>query len=478
MFFATCAAGPSLSARIQALSRRVAACVLLSALAACGGGGGGGGGTSFPVLPITQPPAPNQPDTPAPPAPITYQATLTPTAGEVTVGKTLQLVVSMVDSQGHGVPNPPTVFTSSDPTLAAVASQDGAASTGVVTGVAKGPVQITAKATAPDGTVLTQQATVTVVAVPLTYKFVLANPTVNLQYGQPMTVSATVLASDGSDVTAAATGWSWNSSDSNVVGITPSGATASLLANTARTQAESATITVQASAPNGNIVSGQISATALPHYTYRIELSATTAKVAADRPATINAKVIRSDSVDVTSESSNWKWTWTSPPISEGDLTLQTLPAASATFKSTRPDWWDENRFGTATPRSTPDAGLGVTVQVQAEHGNDAVSPATLETTMYARFSFVYEGPFTIPPDNAWHGGKLYFEHSSAEGRPVIPCISSFDLPRIRYSQQTLLVESRSNGAPSTADPNVLTACASNDGQLDVTWQLNIGVIR
>ncbi|MGJ7530173.1 hypothetical protein [Variovorax sp. GB1P17] len=391
MSFVSLAAGQSPSARIQVLARRVAASMLLSILAACGGGGG----ASVPFLPIAPPPAP-----------VTYQATLTPTAGEVTVGKTLQLTVSMVDSQGRSVANPSTVFTSSDSTLATVASQDGAASTAIVTGVATGSVQITVKATTPGGTVLTQQATVTVVAAPLTYKLVLANPTVNLQFNQPMTVSATVLASDGTDVTATATGWNWSSSNTTVVGVTPKGATANLLASTARPQAESATITVQASAPNGSVVSGQIAATALLHYTYRIELSATTAKVAVDRPATINAKVIRSDGADVTSESSNWKWTWTSPQGTEGDLILKTPPAASATFTSTRPDWWDVPYPGAVTPRSAPDAGLGVTVQVQAEHGNEAVSPATLETTMYARLSFVYEGPFTIPRDGLWHGGN------------------------------------------------------------------------
>lgn len=460
MLFVSVAASRSLPAKVQLLARRVAAAVLVSTLAACGGGGGGG--ASFPVLPVAQPPAP---------APITYQATLTPTAGEVTVGKTLQLTVSMVDSQGRGVANPPTVFTSSDPALATVASQDGAASTGVVTGVATGSVQMTAKATAPDGTVLTQQATVTVVAAPLTYKLVLANPTVNLQYGQPMTVSATVLASDGTDVTAAASGWNWNSSDSNVVGITPNGATASLLAsNNSPTAPVSATITAQATAPNGSTVSGQIAATALPHFTYRVELSATTAKVAADRPATINAKVIRSDGVDVTSASSNWKWTWTTPPAVEGDLILAPNATTTGTFTSNRPDWWDINLFGYAVPRSTPDAGFGVTIQVQADHQMDTVSPALLKTTMLARYSFVYEGPLLIPADGAWHGWKLYFEHSSAEGRPVIPCIPSFDLTTVRYSAQTQLLEFISS-QPTRA--LVSGTCESSMPSLQIDWQMD-----
>lgn len=199
---------------------------LTIALAACGGGSGG---SSTPLLPIalptqpsqTEPTAPNQPEQPAP---ITFQASMTPAAGEVTVGKSLHLRVSMVDSQGRSVANPPTDFTSSDSVLATVGNQDGAPSTGVVTGAAAGPVQITEKVTAPDGTVFTQQAGMTVVAAPLTYKLVLPNSTVNLQFNQPLTVTATMLESDGTDVTAAASGWHWDSDDSAVVAVTPSGA--------------------------------------------------------------------------------------------------------------------------------------------------------------------------------------------------------------------------------------------------------------
>ncbi|MGJ7530172.1 hypothetical protein [Variovorax sp. GB1P17] len=470
MSFVSFAAGHSLSAKVQLLTRRMTAAVLISILAACGGGsGGGGGGASFPVLPIAPPPAP-----------VTYQATLTPTAGEVTAGRTLQLTVSMVDSQGRGVTNPPTVFTSSDSTLATVASQDGAASTGVVTGIAKGSVQITAKATAPDGTVLTQQATVTVVASSLTYKLVLANPTVNLRFNQPMTVSATVLASDGTDVTSAATGWSWGSSDSGVLAVTASGAIASLLANnTSPTTPVSATVTIQATAPNGSAVSGQIAATALPHYTYRIELSATTAKVAADRPATINAKVIRNDGVDVTPASSNWKWTWAAPPSIDGDLILAPNATASGTFTSSRPDWWDLGDAAGlyAIPRPAPDAGFNVTVRVQADHESDTVSPALLETTMYARYSFVYEGPLKIPRDNMWHGGKFYFEHSSAEGRPVVPCIMEQATAYFRYSPQTLLFEFRVNNDVTWPDYAVTSGCQSDDMQLKTGWKIHVQAI-
>lgn len=50
---------------------------------------------------------------------------MTPAAGEVTVGKSLHLRVSMVDSQGRSVANPPTDFTSSDSVLATVGNQDG-----------------------------------------------------------------------------------------------------------------------------------------------------------------------------------------------------------------------------------------------------------------------------------------------------------------------------------------------------------------
>ncbi|MGJ7531444.1 hypothetical protein [Variovorax sp. GB1P17] len=379
--------------------------MLLSILAACGGGEDG---ASVPIFPIAPPPAP-----------VTYQATLTPTAGEVTVGKTLQLVVSMVDSQGRSVANPPTVFTSSDPTLATVANQDGAASTGAVTGVATGSVQITAKATAPDGTALTQQATVTVVAAPLTYKLVLANPTVNLQYGQPMTVSATVLASDGTDVTAAASGWSWSNSDTTVVGITPSGATASLLANnTSSTTPASATVTAQTTAPNGSTMSGQISATALPNYTYQTILSATSAKVAADRTVVITAKVLRSDGVDVTASSQTLNWAM--PPSGSASLAM-TLSNnnTTATFTSTRPDLDVE-----PSDPPVPDAGVQTNVTVQAGDS----PPATFAVTEFAQYTnAVSGGPLNRPAATNFTISLKRF-HSSADGSPEVTSECDFSL--------------------------------------------------
>lgn len=402
------AVGRRLQAKIKSLARCATVAVLFSVLAACGGGGGGG--TSFPILPIAQPPAPSQPDTPPPADPITYQATLTPTAGEVTVDKTLQLAVSMVDSEGGSVANPSTVFTSSDPTLATVANQDGAASTGIVTGVATGSVQITAKATAPDGAVLIQQATVTVVAAPLTYKLVLANPTVNLQYGQPMTVSASVLASDGTDATAAASGWSWGSSNSGVLTVTSSGAQANLLAgNTSPTTPVSAVVTVQATTPNGSVASGQIAATALPHYTYQTILSAASAKVASDRTAVITAKVLRSDGVDVTASIQNFHWVL--PPSGSTSLAMTLSDNnTTATFTSTRPNL----DLGPSGPL-TPDAGVETNISVQTSDS----PPATLTVTEFAPYTHVVLGTLSGPINNNIRFHLIHF-HSSANGSPEV----------------------------------------------------------
>lgn len=394
MLLVSFAGGQRLRARIDAVARRATVAALVSVLAACGGGGGGA--TSFP---IAIPSAPSQPDTP--PA-VTYRATLTPTAGEVAAGKTLQLKVALVDSQGNNIANPPTAFASSDPAVAAVASTE--AGIGIVTGVAKGSVQVTARVTAPDGTQLSQQATVSVVAVPLTYRLVLANPTIDLQYDQPMTVGATILASDGTDATAAASGWSWSSSDSSVVAVAPSGSSASLLAGNARPKPAVAVVTVQAVAPNGAVLSGQIAVTALLHYTYRVQLSATSVKVATDRTANVSARVIRSDGRDMTS-SAALRWTWTSPAVVEGDLVVSQPNSSSTAISSTRPDKGDIN---------APDGGFPVDVTVKAEVDSSNAAPAVLFAVMYAKYTFV-DPKFGASIPGNWGSSVTSVSHSSAD---------------------------------------------------------------
>lgn len=392
----------STASHSSGLLRGIVVTVLAIALSACGGGSGGGGNAPF--LPISLPAQPEQP------APITYRASMTPTAGEVTVGKTLQLAVSMVDSQGRSVTNPATVFTSSDPALATVASQDGAASTGIVTGIAIGSVQITANSTAPDGTVLTQQANVTVVAAPLTYKLVLANPTVTLQFNQSMTVSATMLASDGTDVTATASGWQWTSSDSAVVAVTPSGASVTLLAsNHSPTTPASATIAVQTTAPNGSTAAGQIAATALPHYTYQTILSAASAKVASDRTAVVTATVVRSDGVDVTASVQNLNWVLPAPGSTSLAMAMSNNNT-TATFTSTRP-----NLNVSPSEPPGPDAGVQTIVSVQASD-----SPAaTLVVTEFAQYTSVVTGQLSGPINTPISFEASLF-HSSADGAPNV----------------------------------------------------------
>lgn len=396
---------------LSGLLRGIAVTTLTIALTACGGGSGGG--SSTPLLPIALPTQPSQPEPSAPtqpeqPVPITYQVSMTPTAGEVTIGKTLQLAVSMVDSQGRSIASPPTVFTSSDAALATVANQDDAASTGVVTGVTVGPVQITAKVTAPDGRVLTQQASVTVVAAPLTYKLVLPNPTVNLQFNQPLTVTATVVASDGTDVTAAANGWHWASDDAAVVAVTPSGASASLLASNAQPQAATATITVRASAPNGSVVSGQIATTALPHYTYLTKLSASSVKVANDRTAIVTAKVIRSDGVDVTASMPTLSWQVLMPTSTTLAMTLSDNNT-TATFTSTRPNL----ELGPADPPFS-DPGFEMNAVVKAGDVS-----TYFRVTEVASYTSAVTGQLSGPISTSiLFFGTLF--HSSADGAPNV----------------------------------------------------------
>lgn len=173
----------------------------------------------------------------APASPLTYQVSLTPTSGQVAIGKTLPLTVTLSDSQGHTVTNPPVTFATSNPAVASVGND------GLVTGVKSGTVTVTAKVTAPDGSAMSQQAALTVVGPALTYNLTLTNPTLNLQYNQPTTTTATLLRSDGTDVTAQATGWTWTSNSSTTVSAVSSGAGATLTAhNTSATTPATATI--------------------------------------------------------------------------------------------------------------------------------------------------------------------------------------------------------------------------------------------
>jgi hypothetical protein len=129
----------------RSLSRLATLLLAAGVLVACGGGGsdsGGGGGG-------------NNPPPPAPPATVA-SVEVTPAVASVTVGQTLALTARALDANGATLVRAFT-WLSSDTTKATVDAN------GVVSGVAAGPVSITATADA----VTSAPATLTVNAVPV-----------------------------------------------------------------------------------------------------------------------------------------------------------------------------------------------------------------------------------------------------------------------------------------------------------------------
>ncbi|KAB0603973.1 Ig-like domain-containing protein [Cupriavidus pauculus] len=331
---------------------------------------------------------------------LTYRLGLTPTTANVAVGHTVPLTGTLVDSEGRTVANPQITYASD---AAGVARVDAA---GVVTGIAAGTARVTASATAPDGSALSQQATVAVTLPAVTYNVVSANPTLNLQYNQPTTASVTVLGSDGSDVTAQATGWTWVSSDVAVVTPNPTGASATLTAtNSSATTAASASITVTAVAPDGSTVTGQIAVTALPHYVYNISLSATSTKVSSDRPAVVTATVMRSDGLDVTSQFSNWQWA----TLGASNLSIGSSGGPSATVISSYAD---------QSAQDLAEVTFSFLVKVTAVGPGSTVSapPASLALSQVPAYTVVT--PLTVSGPN-WN---LRLYHTSDDLSPAVPC--------------------------------------------------------
>ena len=346
---------------------------------------------------------------------LTYQFSLTPMAANVAIGQTVSLTGNLVDSEGHTVSAPKITFATD---TSGVASVDAA---GLVTGVATGTAHVTATVVAPDGSTQSQQAAISVVPAAVTYNLVPANPTLNLQYNHPTTATITVLGSDGTDVTAQATGWTWSSNNAAVVTPNAAGASATLTAtHDSATASASATVTVSAVAPNGSIVTGRIAVTVLPHYTYHIILSTTVAKIASDRQATVTASVQRSDGTDVTSEFTNWQWNPTSGVAGVQQIGI-TTSGSSATFVSSVPD-----QFATALGGAI----FTNTVSVTAEGADRsmAVAGASLQLSQYAAYTLV--GPATASgplPVASW---TLLLYHTSDDLAPAASCNlgASFDI--------------------------------------------------
>lgn len=316
-----------------------------------------------------------------PASPLSYQLSLTPTLGQVAIGKTLALIATLTDNQGRTISNPSVTFASSDPAAASVTND------GLVTGIKAGTVTVTAHVTAPDGSALSQHTVLTVLGPALTYNLALTHPTLNLQYNQPTTTTAALLRSDGSDVTAQATGWTWTSSDSSAVSTVSMGSSATLTAhNTSANTSAAANIVIRAIAPDGSVVSGQIAATALPNYTYQINLSTSVARIATDRSETISARVIRSDGADVTSQFTNWNWSWPPYPV-PGAVFIRlstSSDGAVATFSSVVPS--GRGTFGAAFTNT-------VTVSADGPAGTTPAPPASLSLAQYRAYSVITNFP-------------------------------------------------------------------------------------
>lgn len=190
------------------------------------------------------------------------------------------------------------------------------------------------------------------------------------------------------------------------------GASATLTAhNTSANTSAAANIAVQAVAPDGSVVSGQIAATALPNYTYQINLSASMAKIATDRPATITAHVTRSDGADVTSQFTNWKWSWPPHPV-PGAVYIRLSPSSDgsvATFSSVL-----ASGLGTSGAAFTNT----ITVSADGPAGATPAPPASLSLAQYRAYSVITNSP--IGPANSPILLTAQVVHTSDEAQPDV----------------------------------------------------------
>lgn len=137
------------------------------------------------------------------------------------------------------------------------------------------------------------------------------------------------------------------------------------------------------------MVSGQIAATALPDYTYQINLSAAAAKIATDRSATVTAHVMRSDGADVTSQFTNWNWTWPTAVTGAAFIRLATTAGgAVATFSSTLGSFLGIQGTTGASYTNT------VTVTADGPSGTTPAPPASLQLAQYRAYVIVMNAPF------------------------------------------------------------------------------------
>jgi len=164
---------------------------------------------------------------------------ITPDAATVTVGQSLPLTASARDDAGQPV-SAPAVWASSDPAIATVND------TGLVTGVASGPVTITATIGGQSGSAAVNVTTAAVGTVDLTPR------TATVVTGQSTQLSATVKDVNGRTLTDRPV--TWSSSDQNVALVSSTGLVVGVAVGT---------VTIRA-ASEGKTASATVNVTAAP----------------------------------------------------------------------------------------------------------------------------------------------------------------------------------------------------------------------
>jgi uncharacterized protein YjdB len=164
---------------------------------------------------------------------------ISPAQLSLIVGGQSALSVQVRDAAGNVLTGRAVAYTSSDPTVATVASS------GVVTGMKVGTATITATSNGQSGT-----ATAHVTPIPVS-TVAIAPAAVSLLVGQTATLQASAYAADGTALTGRAT--TWSSSAPSVASVSTSGVVSAVGAGTAIVMAMidgvSGTVTVDVSAP-------------------------------------------------------------------------------------------------------------------------------------------------------------------------------------------------------------------------------------
>ncbi|WP_347880663.1 Ig-like domain-containing protein [Cupriavidus gilardii] len=304
--------------------------------------------------------------------------TLGQSAGQVGVGRTLTLAAVVVDSNGKDVTAQGSyAWSSSNPAVATVTPSTTVAGAAVVTGIAPGTVNVQVAATinGADGKaiVLPVQSATIAVAASGQYSLAVSHSLLSLAHGETRPIRATLLDGDGIDVSAAVHDWAWASSAAGIQ-LSADREHATLHGvNASTTSTVEGTVTVGVTAPDGVALAARIAVVVLRNgsYAYTLELLRNGAPIDAisilnGYPATLSARVMRSDGTDATVQfDGQWSYASTSPSLSA-------QPDASGsgfTLNTGRPNGADPLQSllkVTATSRTldaTPSAGLTVTEQ-------------------------------------------------------------------------------------------------------------------